>query len=133
MVRHCYLRRMASLAVGLVAVGTVAAACGGSGQSTGPLPPIISTTTTTTELITTTTAPASYEIQKGDTLAKIAKRFGISTRELKIANGITNANHIEVGQTLIIPRPGEIKLPNITTTLADTTTLVAGASTTFVP
>ena len=58
--------------------------------------------------------------------------------ELKIANGITNANHIEVGQTLIIPRPGEIKLPATTTSPAtsvpDTAPPpVAGGSTTFVP
>ena len=135
MARLNFGTRVSALAALLV--GT-AVACGSSGSSLGPLPPIITTTTTTTLLITTSTAPREYQIQKGDTLGKIAKRFGITIRELKLMNGINNANHIEVGQTLTIPRPGEIKLPATTTSPAtsvpDTAPPpVAGGSTTFVP
>ena len=132
MARLNFGTRVSALAALLV--GT-AVACGSSGSSLGPLPPIITTTTTTTLLITTSTAPREYQIQKGDTLGKIAKRFGITIRELKLMNGINNANHIEVGQTLTIPRPGEIKLPATTTTSATSTPdtappPVAGGSTT---
>jgi LysM repeat protein len=52
-------------------------------------------------------APAAgqqtYEVQRGDTLAEIAARFNVSLDALAAANGITNIDHIEVGQVLIIP------------------------------
>ena len=138
--RDRFLRRMTSFGIVLGGLTVGAVACGDSGSSLGPLPPIVTTTTTTTTIATTTTAPPTYQIQKGDTLGKIAKRFGITTAELKLANGITNANHIEIGQTLVIPRPGEIKVPTTpkatTTTSTSTTTTtmyVAGSSTTWVP
>ncbi len=39
----------------------------------------------------------------GDTLTKIANRFGVTQTALMTANKITNANSIQVGQKLVIP------------------------------
>ncbi|MGB1251063.1 MAG: LysM peptidoglycan-binding domain-containing protein [Candidatus Promineifilaceae bacterium] len=47
----------------------------------------------------------AYVVQWGDTLGTIAQSFGVSMDALQSANGITNPNRIEIGQTLIIPTP----------------------------
>lgn len=91
----------------LVAVPLSAAACGSNEQSTGTLPPIATTTSTTTTLATTTTRPTVYVVQPGDNLSKIVAKLGVTKDELMALNGITNPDHIEVGQKLKIPQPGE--------------------------
>ncbi len=51
-------------------------------------------------------SPRSYRVKSGDTIAKIAKKFKITIAALTAANPeIGNADHIEVGQILIIPLP----------------------------
>ncbi len=45
----------------------------------------------------------TYTIQLGDTLASIARQFGVSVAALLQANGIANADLIWVGQKLIVP------------------------------
>jgi LysM repeat protein len=52
-----------------------------------------------------TSTPVVYVIQPGDSLSVIADRFGLSVEELSKANGISDPNVIQVGQTLIIPGP----------------------------
>jgi LysM repeat protein len=52
---------------------------------------------------TPTTKPSSYIVAVGDTLIKIANRFGVTQSALMTANKITNANSIQVGQKLVIP------------------------------
>lgn len=55
--------------------------------------------------LTPTDAPdESYVVQPGDTLAEIAIQFGVALDVLAEVNNIANIDHIEVGQTLIIPR-----------------------------
>jgi membrane-bound lytic murein transglycosylase D len=44
-----------------------------------------------------------YRVRRGDTLAKIAGRFGTSINSIKNANRIRNPNLIQPGQELIIP------------------------------
>lgn len=44
-----------------------------------------------------------YTVQKGDSLSKIAKKVGVSTKELADINNIKNPNMIRVGQQLIVP------------------------------
>jgi len=44
-----------------------------------------------------------YHVQRGDTLRRIAHRFGVSVHDLLAVNHIANPNLIYVGQTLIIP------------------------------
>ncbi len=47
----------------------------------------------------------TYVVQSGDTLARIAQRFGIDLNTLVNANGIANPNLLEVGQVLTVPPP----------------------------
>ena len=47
---------------------------------------------------------SSYVVQRGETLFRIAVRYGTSTAALAQANGIANANFVYAGQTLTIPR-----------------------------
>jgi len=49
------------------------------------------------------TAAALYTVQAGDTLSGLAERFGTSVDELIAANGLTDPNELQPGQTLIIP------------------------------
>jgi LysM repeat protein len=42
-------------------------------------------------------------VVSGDTLTKIANRFGVTQASLMAANKITNANSIQLGQKLVIP------------------------------
>ncbi len=44
-----------------------------------------------------------YVVQAGDSLSSIASRFSISLQDLMAANGITDANSLDVGQQLVIP------------------------------
>ncbi|RMD98195.1 MAG: LysM peptidoglycan-binding domain-containing protein, partial [Deltaproteobacteria bacterium] len=47
-----------------------------------------------------------YEVRKGDTLARIAARFGTSVAALEAWNAIENPNEIHVGQRLRVIPPG---------------------------
>ncbi len=44
-----------------------------------------------------------YKVRRGDNLAEIARRFGVSQSDLAAANRLRNRNHIRVGQVLRIP------------------------------
>ncbi len=44
-----------------------------------------------------------YLVQAGDTLGTIAAEFGVSVADLVRANNISDLDHIEIGQQLIIP------------------------------
>jgi LysM repeat protein len=48
-------------------------------------------------------AGAVHVVQAGETLLSIALRYGVSTWTIVQANGISNPNHIYVGQRLTIP------------------------------
>ncbi len=45
----------------------------------------------------------NYVVQKGETLAVIARKTGGKTQDIINANKITDPSHIQVGQTLFIP------------------------------
>jgi LysM repeat protein len=45
----------------------------------------------------------SYTVQKGDSLAAIAKKTGAKQQDIVNANKITDPSRIVVGQTLFIP------------------------------
>lgn len=47
---------------------------------------------------------SNYQVKSGDTLAKIAKQYGLSVQELMNMNGIKDANKIQVGQKIKISR-----------------------------
>jgi LysM repeat protein len=108
------------------------AACGDDPRlGTGTLPPIVTTTTSST---TTTVAGVAqqqfYVIKPGDTLSKIAHSFGVTKEMLMLANGISDANHIEIGQKIEIPPATVVvaQLPtpsSVTPSSAPPTTLAA--------
>ncbi len=117
------------LALGVAAVILIPGLLGGSPQTT-PRPSLLAgasrsplaTLAATEALVTPTTAatappsveptanvtpaptPRLYKIKPGDTLAKIGRRFRIAVADILAANPeIPDANHIEVGQFIIIP------------------------------
>ena len=49
------------------------------------------------------TGGISYTVKSGDSLSKIASRYGVSSREIAELNGITNPNKIHAGQKLVLP------------------------------
>lgn len=46
-----------------------------------------------------------YYVQAGDTLNKIAQRYGVNLNNVVEANDISNPNYLEIGQYLVIPPP----------------------------
>jgi LysM repeat protein len=55
------------------------------------------------QLVPTPTPAGLYVVQQGDTLSGLAEDFGTTVEELMAANGLTDANALQAGQTLIIP------------------------------
>mgnify|MGYP005833108575 CR=1 FL=1 len=53
-------------------------------------------------VVSDTGATTVYTVQRGDTLSRIARRFGVSVQSLVAANGIANPNRIYAGQQLRI-------------------------------
>jgi N-acetylmuramoyl-L-alanine amidase len=46
--------------------------------------------------------PSTYTVKRGDSLSKLAERFGVSMSALKFANDL-RSNEIQIGQVLMIP------------------------------
>lgn len=77
-------------------------------------------------LIPTPTAAGLYRVQTGDTLSSLAGEFGTTVEELMAANGLTDPNALQIGQSLIIPSliSSTLELSN-TNTLSDTANITA--------
>jgi len=54
-------------------------------------------------------ADQQYKVKKGDNLARIAKKYGVSTQSIKEANGL-QGNALKPGKALVIPTDGPRKL-----------------------
>ncbi len=75
------------------------------------VPPLASATPTDTPNAPPTSIPTqvpvvtttTYVVQFGDTLSRIAARFGVTTQTLAQLNGIVNPDLVFFGQTLLIP------------------------------
>jgi murein DD-endopeptidase MepM/ murein hydrolase activator NlpD len=50
-----------------------------------------------------------HKVEKGQTLYRIAKTYGLSVDELMAANGIEDPTTLKVGQDLLIPGQGNVK------------------------
>jgi LysM repeat protein len=73
----------------------------------------------TVEVPSTTAAPAepenkpsgpaevAYTVQPGDTLNKIARRFGVGVKDIIARNRIENPDRVDAGKVLDIPQGGE--------------------------
>ena len=46
-----------------------------------------------------------HVVQPGQTLASIARRYGVDVQELAQKNHVTDVNRLDVGQVLVIPQP----------------------------
>ena len=122
------------LVVSLAIAVLIAVACGG--EQTAPAPPsrpsspmavLPSLTPTSTPSVTpvsptpseATATPgptahpaATYEVQAGDTVFSIARRFGTTVDAIVAANDLADAAEIYVGQVLVIPTgPGATSTP----------------------
>ncbi len=96
------MRAIATVGFTISLGAVVLSGCGGDDSSSAP-PTTAAAAETTTTIATTTTSPeVTYVIQKGDSLSKIAKQFNLTVDQLITINNITDADHIEAGQVLII-------------------------------
>ena len=59
-----------------------------------------------------TSSTKTYKIVSGDTLSKIAERFGTTYQELARINGISNPNIIQVGQIIKVPGSSSVSSNN---------------------
>ena len=76
---------------------------------------VIIGSTPSTPSTSTSTETSEYVVQSGDTLSKIAKKFGTTVATLVSMNKIENADIIYVGQVLIVPgTAGSSSEPTIT-------------------
>jgi LysM repeat protein len=58
-------------------------------------------------------SPRLHRIKQGETLARIARKFKITVADILAANPqIQDANHIEVGQVIVIPLPAATPEPS---------------------
>lgn len=73
-------------------------ATGGGGGGSAAL-----TSQTTPTVVTTTTLPATHTVAVGENLSSVAGLYGLSTQTLAVYNGISNVNHVFVGEVLKIP------------------------------
>lgn len=55
------------------------------------------------QLVPTPTPAGLYVVQRGDTLGGLAEDFGTTVEEIMAANGLTDPNALQAGQTLLIP------------------------------
>jgi membrane-bound lytic murein transglycosylase D len=61
-----------------------------------------------------------YRVRSGDTLGKIAAKFGSSVASIQRANRLRSANRIRIGQRLLIPPRNGRRAPSTTTIAANT-------------
>lgn len=83
-------------------ISTDTPAAGSSGGGTTVLTPTPNDPIT---MPTERTEAVQYTIQSGDTLGTIAEEYQVTVDQIIAANEITDADQIEIGQTILIPMP----------------------------
>jgi LysM repeat protein len=98
------------------------AACGTTDPAAQERLPPIRTTIATTTTTSTTLPPGDvvYVVQQGDTLTRIADRFGVTVQSIVERNGLPSPDAIEAGQRLDIPE-AKIVIDDSATTAPPTT------------
>lgn len=54
----------------------------------------------------------SYKVRKGDTIAKIAQKYGTTTQEIASINGIHTVDYLRVGQLINVPAKAKTSTPS---------------------
>jgi LysM repeat protein len=72
-----------------------------------PVPPT-STATPLPPTATPSVVASVHIVEAGETLSAIANRYQVSVQAIAAANGLSNPNHIVVGQRLVIPTSGQV-------------------------
>ena len=62
------------------------------------------------EMFTGQRAPPRYRVQKGDTLAALASRYGVSTESLAELNHLRTSAHLRPGRVLTVPETTSVSL-----------------------
>jgi len=89
---------------------------GGSGGGASPSPST-PTSSLPTASVAPTEAPAAtpitYTVQAGDTMSRIAKKFGVNLADLIAANATTlpDPDKLQIGDVLVIPTAAPSELP----------------------
>ena len=85
----------------------------GAGGSPSPTTPVRTATPSVNPTAVPQPTPVTYIVQSGDTLSRIAGRFGISLGDLIAANADTlpNPDKLQIGDRLVIPVPMASELP----------------------
>jgi LysM repeat protein len=81
------------------------------------------------QLVPTPTPSGLYVVQQGDTLSGLAEDFATTVEELMAANGLTDPNAIQAGQTLLIPSLISDTLPLAATAALTATTTITPTTT----
>lgn len=83
-----------------------------NGLASGTNPPIYNPPVADTNIVTpppieqaNMMTGSEYKVAKGDTMDKIAKKFGVSPKALKSANPHVNPNKMKINEKLVIPAP----------------------------
>ena len=110
----------AALILSATLMPALVVACSNRGSSADTLPPFITFAPTTTIDVSTSLPQITvYFVKEGDSLGAIANAFNVDLDQMMAINGITDKNHVEVGQAIKIP-PQRIvitELPTTTSTL----------------
>ncbi|MCJ7711246.1 MAG: LysM peptidoglycan-binding domain-containing protein [Chloroflexi bacterium] len=103
-------------AVGLFFVGPMLLGIGndgGGGAAATPRATVAAATPSAAPTLAPAPTPQVYVVAKGDTMSKIAKKFGVTVEEILAANPqVQNANKIDIGDELTIPAPTSEGVPD---------------------
>lgn len=114
------LAKNAALLLPAALLPALAVACSSRDETRDTLPPFITFPPTTTIDVSTSLPQITvYIAQEGDSLLAIANAFNVDLEQMMEINGITDKNHVEVGQAIKIP-PQRIvifELPTSTSTI----------------
>jgi LysM repeat protein len=66
--------------------------------------------TATTAPPPTTRPPFNYQVQRGETLTVLSRRFGVTVDAIVEANHLPNENQVAEGQLLLVPPPTPVAL-----------------------
>ena len=114
------LAKNAALLLPAALLPVLAAACSNRAETRDTLPPFITYPPTTTIDVSTSLPQITvYFVKEGDSLGAIANAFNVDLGQMMEINGITDKNHVEVGQAIKIPQQRIViaELPTTTSTL----------------